>query len=389
MSREIYFDNSATTPVDPVVVQAMQPWLDEMYGNPSSMHRIGRQAREAVEQARKQVADLINADSGEIVFTGSGTEADNLALVGLFEAAGNKPFHLITSTVEHPAILETCRYLERRGAEVTFLGVDGSGMVDPGELESEMRRHTHLVSIMTANNVVGTIQPIAALARITREHGALFHTDAVQAAGRVPLDVHADPIDLISLSSHKIYGPKGSGALFVQKDIKLKPLIHGGGQESGRRSSTENVMGIVGFGAAAEIAGAKLPDEALRLVHLRNRLIKGVTGCVPNAYLIGHPDCRLPGHACLGFAGQEGEAVKLLLALDEEGISISSGSACSSHYASEPSYVLQAMGFDPFRSRGGLRITLGRFNNEQEVDRFLDVLPEVVAAMRPLITRAV
>ncbi len=389
MAREIYFDNSATTPVDPDVARAMAPWIDELYGNPSSMHRTGREAREAVERARQQVAGLINAGPSEIVFTGSGTEADNLALVGLFEAASDIPFHMVTSSIEHPAILETCRYLERRGAEVTYLGVDAYGTVDPGELASALRPHTRLVSIMTANNVVGTIQPIVEMTRLTRKHGALFHTDAVQATGRIPLDVYAQSIDLLSLSAHKIYGPKGVGALFIRRDLKLEPLMHGGGQESGRRSATENVTGIVGFGAAAEIASTSMADESSRLVRLRDRLINAVTGKIPNAYLIGHPYCRLPGHVCLGFAGQEGEAIKLLLALDEEGIAVSSGSACSSRHAAEPSYVLQAMGFDPLRARGGLRVTLGRFNTDREVDKFLDILPRVVKAMRPITTRAV
>ncbi|MTV48263.1 aminotransferase class V-fold PLP-dependent enzyme [Heliobacillus mobilis] len=389
MSRDIYFDNSATTPIDPAVAQAMDPWIDEYFGNPSSMHRIGRQAREAVELARHQVAQLINAKAEEILFTGSGTEADNTAIVGLFELAGGQPFHLITSAIEHPAILETCRYLERRGAEVTYLSVDSSGMVDPEELASAFEPHTRLVSIMTANNVVGTIQPIAELARITRDHGALFHTDAVQAAGRIPLDVHVQPIDLLSLSAHKIYGPKGCGALYVRQGIKLEPLLHGGGQELGRRSATENVIGIVGFGVAADIARVEMSRESARLVQLRDRLIRGIVDTIPNAYLIGHPFRRLPGHICIGFAGQEGEAIKMLLALDQEGIAISSGSACSSNHATEASYVLKAMGFDPLRARGGLRITLGRFNTEKEVNEFLEVIPRVVDSMRTITSRAV
>jgi cysteine desulfurase len=388
MTMRIYFDNSATTPLDPRVVEAMLPFLSDIFGNPSSLHWAGRQARQVVDQARQQVARLLNASPAEIIFTGSGTEADNLALTGVIEALGEAHPHLITSAIEHPAILEVCHYLEQRGVDITYLPVNGEGLVEPQALAQALRPTTRLVSIMTANNVVGTVQPILELGRIARAQGALFHTDAVQAVGKISLDMQSFPIDLLSLSAHKLHGPKGIGALYVRAGTPLKPVIHGGGQERGLRSATENVAGIVGLGQAAEIAQAEIASEASRLVGLRDRLIDGVTTTIPNAYLIGHRYRRLPGHLCLGLAGQEGEAIRLLLALDEAGIAISTGSACSASHASEPSYILQAMGFDPIRARGSLRITLGRFNTEAEIDHFLDIFPRIVADLRPITTRS-
>ncbi len=387
MSARIYFDNSATTPLDPRVTKAMEPYLDGVFGNPSSLHWAGREAHEALVQARQQVADLFNAQPNEIIFTASGTESDNMALIGVIEALGQQLNHIITSSIEHPAILETCRYLEEHGVDVTYLPVDGDGLIDPNELRQALRSTTRLVSIMAANNVVGTLQPITELSRITHEHGALFHTDAVQAVGKIPLNLQTQPIDLLSLSAHKLHGPKGVGALVVRNGVPLNPLVHGGGQERGLRSATENVAGIVGLGKAAEIARVEMSEEASYLVQLRDRLIDTITATLPNAYLIGHRYKRLPGHVSLGLAGQEGEAIKLLLALDEAGIAISSGSACSAHHGSEPSYILQAMGFDMIRARGSLRITLGRFNTAAEVDRFLNVLPQIAAELRPITSR--
>ena len=387
MSGLIYFDNSATTPIDPRVSEAMAPFLAGAFGNPSSLHWAGREAHAAVEHARHQTALLFGAKPEEIIFTASGTESDNLAIIGLVEALDHRENHVITSAIEHPAVLEPCRYLQQRGLEVTYLPVDSQGLVSPDDLRKALRPTTRLVSIMAANNVVGTLQPIQELARITREHGALFHTDAVQAAGKIPLNVNTLPLDLLTLSAHKLNGPKGVGALYVRTGVALKPLIHGGGQERGLRSATENVAGIVGLGRAAEIAREDMSAEAARLVRPRDRLIETLAISLPNAYLIGHRYRRLPGHVCLGLAGQESEAIKLLLALDEAGMAISTGSACSAHHASEPSYVLRAMGFDVLRARGSLRVTLGRFNTEAEVDRFLDVLPSIAAALRPITTR--
>ena len=378
----IYFDNSATTPPDPRVLAAMAPFQHAVFGNPSSLHQAGRQARASVEAARSQVAALLGARPQEIVFTASGTEADNLALIGAMESAPPAANHLITSAFEHPAILETCHWLERRGVAVTRLPVDADGLVDPDDLRRSLRPNTRLVSVMAANNVVGTLQPVAELAAIAREAGALFHTDAVQAVGKIGIDLARLPVDLLSLSAHKLHGPKGIGALYVRTGVELAPLVHGGGQERGLRSATENVAGIVGLGAAAALAAAEMADEAVRLVGLRDTLFEGILAALPQAYVLGHRYRRLPGHLSLGFAGQEGEAIKLLLELDEADIAVSTGSACSAGHAAEPSYVLQAMGFDPFRARGALRITLGRFSTAEETDRFLEVLPPIVAGLR-------
>ncbi|ACM20877.1 nitrogen fixation iron-sulfur cluster assembly cysteine desulfurase NifS [Geotalea daltonii FRC-32] len=372
MSARIYFDNSATTPLDPQVRQAMSPFLDAVYGNPSSMHREGLEARQAVEYARSQVAALLGANGDEIIFTASGTEASNLALWGTVQA--QLGCHVITTTIEHPAVLQTCRALASAGIEVTRLPVGGDGIVDPAALAVALRPTTRLVSVMAANNVVGTLQPIAELALITRNHGAVFHCDAVQAVGKIPLDMGRLPVDLLSLSAHKFHGPKGVGALYIRKGVRLSPLIHGGGQEKGLRSATENVAGIVGLGAAAAIAANGMSAETARLVCLRDRLLDRLLQRIPQAYLIGHRYRRLPGHLCLGIDGREGETIKLLMALDDAGIAVSTGSACSASHGGEPSYILSAMGYDPLRARGSLRITLGRFNTEKEVDHFIDVI---------------
>ncbi|MGO8751882.1 MAG: cysteine desulfurase family protein [Thermoguttaceae bacterium] len=384
MPQRIYFDNAATTAPDPRVLEAMRPYLDEFWGNPSSLYAEGRQAREAVDRARAQIADMLGAESGEIVFTAGGTEADNLALQGTLLAAGLSGSHLVTSAIEHPAILACCRQLERLGVQVTRLAIDGEGLIDPSDLERAIRPETRLVSIMAANNVIGTIQPIGALAQVARSRGVLFHTDAVQAVGKIAFDMRTQPIDLLSLSAHKLHGPKGVGALYVRKGVELWPLLPGGGQEQGRRSGTENVAAIAGLGLAAELAAACRPAEAARLVRLRDHLIENICERIKNSYLIGHRWRRLPGHICLGFDGLEGEAIKLLLELDKEGIAISSGSACSAIHAGQPSHVLEALGFDAFKARGSLRISLGRFNTLEEADRFLEVLPRAVASLRPI-----
>ena len=383
-SSRIYFDNAATTPVDPRVAAAMQPFLYGAFGNPSSMHTEGLQARHAVEQSRQQVADLLGCNLSEIVFTGSGTEADNMAIAGVFRALQDRPFHLITSAIEHPAVLEVCRYVAACGATVSYLPVDGNGIVSPDDLVQAIRPETRLISIMAANNVTGVLQPVAELGRIAREHNILFHTDAVQAAGKTAINVERHDVTLLSLSAHKMYGPKGVGALIIREGTPFSPLILGGGQEGNRRSATENVAGIVGLGAACDICRREMADDAAREVRIRERLIDGVQGLAPNAYLIGHRYRRLPGHIYFGFQGVEGEAIKMLLALDELGFAVSTGSACSSHKASEPSYVLSAMGFDPFCARGALRITLGRFNTETEADRFLEIFPKTVSGLRSI-----
>jgi cysteine desulfurase len=381
-----YLDNAATTRPDPLVVHAMQPYLDSTFGNPSSLHGPGREARGAVERARTQVAALVGAEPAEIIFTASGTEADNLALVGAFEGSAERR-HFVASAIEHPAVLETLRCLESRGATVSLVSPGPEGIVDVADVLAALRPDTRLVSVMAANNVLGTLQPITEIAALCRERGILFHSDAVQAAGKVPLDVACTAIDLLSLSAHKLHGPKGVGALFVRSGVRLAPLVHGGGQERGLRSATENVPGIVGFGVACELAREGRAEEAARLVRLRERLLEGAQAMVPNLRLLGHRLKRLPGHLCLALEGQEGETIRLLLALDEAGIAVSTGSACSAGHASEPSHVLLAIGLDPIRARGSLRLTLGRFNDEADVGRFLSVFPQIVKKLRPVMSR--
>jgi cysteine desulfurase len=382
MASRIYFDHSATTPLDTRVFLVMEPFLGGAFGNPSSQHSEGRKARQAIENARAQVAALLGADPSEIIFTASGTEADNLALIGAVHA-NDGPCHVVTSSIEHPAVLETCRFLERSGTKVTHLPVDRDGIVDVGSLAGALRPETRLVSIMAANNIVGTIQPLDELARITKRHGALFHTDAVQAAGKIPLDVTALPLDLVSLSAHKLHGPKGVGALYVRAGVRLSPIVYGGGQERGLRSATENVAGIVGFGAAAALAKQQIASEATRLAELRERIVNELKRSVPHACLIGHPAKRLPGHLCLGLRGQEAQIGQLLEILDAAGVAVSSGSACNAHHPGAPSVVLVAMGYDAERATGLLRITLGRFNSAAEVNRFLEIFPQAVAALAP------
>jgi cysteine desulfurase len=385
MGGRIYFDNAATSPLDPRVRAAAEPFATDFFGNPSSLHLEGRQARSAVDTARRQVSNLVGAEPSEIVFTASGTEADNLALLGSVQPGE----HVVVSSIEHPAILATCRKLRGSGVDVTEVGPDGDGIVQAEAVGGALRPNTRLVSVMAANNVVGTLQPIGDIAAVVHATGALFHTDAVQAAGKIPLDVRRLGIDLLSLSAHKLHGPKGVGALFVRQGVALRPLVFGGGQERGLRSATENVAGIFGFGCAAKIARDEMAEEATRLVGLRDRIIDSLSTTVHSAYLIGHRHRRLPGHLCFGLSGLEGEAIRLLLELDEAGIAVSSGSACSAHHSGEPSGVLLAMGFDPIRARGSLRLSLGRFNDEEEVERFLAVFPDAVARLRPLSRRLV
>ncbi|MBZ5528740.1 MAG: cysteine desulfurase [Acidobacteriia bacterium] len=381
MASRIYFDHSATTPLDPRVFSAMAPHLSSAAGNPSSPHHEGRQARQAVEFARGQVAELLGADPAEILFTASGTEADNLALLGALRARHLSESHIITTAIEHPAVLETCRALERRGVSLTLLPVDGHAQVDPSALCAAIRPETRLVSVMAANNLVGTLQPIAELAAITKAQGALFHTDAVQAAGKIPLNVKYLPADLISLSAHKLHGPQGIGALYVRGGVTLDPILFGGGQERGLRPATENVAAIVGFGMAAALAAAEIHSEAARLSALRGRILSGLRARLPHATLLGHPVERLPGHLCLGFPGHEGDMPALVIALDEAGVAVSSSSACSTAKAGAPAPVLQAMGLSADRARGFLRVTLGRFSTERDADRFLDLLPQAVSSL--------
>jgi cysteine desulfurase len=371
----IYLDFNATTPVLPEVAAAMLPYLCEEYGNASSIHRWGQRARAAVEQARESVALLLGGRPSEVVFTSGGTESDNLAIFGAPKG------HVVTTAIEHHAVLNTCEALERDGVAVTFLRVGRSGIVDPAAVAAALRPETSLISVMLANNETGAIQPLEEIARVGRERGVLVHTDAVQAAGKVPIDARALGVDLLSISGHKVYAPKGVGALWVRKGVRIRPQIYGGRHERERRAGTENVPGIVALGAAAEIARRELASESARIAGLRDRLERGITERVPDVGVNGDVAHRVPNTTNLTFDGIEGEA--LVIALDLQGISCSTGAACSSG-AIEPSHVLTAMGLRADQARATLRISLGKQNSEADVDRVLEILPGVVARLRAL-----
>lgn len=377
----VYLDHAATTAVHPKVLETMLPYLRNQFGNPSSIYSWGREAKAATENARAQVAALINAEPTEIVLTSGGTEADNFALTGVAAALGQRGRHIITSTIEHHAILHTAEELERNGFQVTYLPVDADGLVDPETLKQALTPETILVSIMFANNEIGTIEPIAELAQITKEHGALFHTDAVQAVGNIPIDVKELGVDLLSLSGHKVYGPKGIGALYVRRGTKIRPLIHGGAQERKFRAGTENVPGIVGLGKAAELAKLELPERRAHLTGLRDYLIDGVLSSIDYVRLNGHRTLRLPGNANFSFEFVEGES--LLLSLDLAGIAASSGSACTSG-SLDPSHVLLAIGLSHEVAHGSLRLTIGRENTKEDMDLVLSVLPNIVRRLRAM-----
>lgn len=378
---ECYFDNAATTQVRPEVAEAMIPYLTESFGNPSSIYKIAQKNKNAVEHAREQVANAINAGVNEIYFTGGGSEADNWAIKGVAESYGNKGKHIITSCIEHHAVLHTCEYLETNGYEVTYLPVDEYGMISLDDLKNAIREDTILITIMFANNEIGTIEPIAEIGKIAHEHGILFHTDAVQAVGHIEIDVKAMNIDMLSMSGHKFYGPKGIGALYIKKGIKLNPLIHGGAQERRRRAGTENVPGIVGMGLAIELAVKELPEELPRLTALRDKLINEILEKVPYSRLNGHPVKRLPGNANISFEFIEGEGILLLL--DYKGICASSGSACTSG-SLDPSHVLLAIGLPHEKAHGSVRLTIGHFTTEEQVDYVIKEIPPIIDRLRQM-----
>jgi len=370
--HRIYLDYNATTPLDPNVLEAMLPYLREHYGNPSSGHWFGAQARTAVEQARGQVAALLGADPWEIVFTSGGSESDNWAIKGIAEANRDRGDHIITSQIEHPAVLSTCRYLEGQGLRVTYLPVDGYGQVDPDDVSRAITPRTILISIMHANNEVGTIQPIAAIGAIARERGIYFHTDAAQSVGKIPTEVDQLRVDLLTVAGHKLYAPKGVGALYVRRGTRIAPLIHGAGHEGGRRAGTENVAGIVGLGQACAIAAQTMAETGERLRALRDRLHRGLAARVGGLRLNGHPTQRLPNTLNLSFEGLDAHA--LLAALPE--IAASTGSACHAG-ATEPSPVLTAMGLPTEIALGAVRFSLGKQNDQQEIDRVVELLAVV------------
>ena len=374
-------DHSATTPVAAEVLEAMLPYFSQRFGNASSLHGFGREAKEALEESRQRVARLLNAHPGKIVFTSGGTESDNLALRGIAYKNRNSGRHIITSQIEHPAILETCRSLEQEGFSVTYLPVNREGLIELSELERAIRPDTILISIMHANNEVGTIQPLEEVGRLAADRDIYLHTDAVQTVGKIPVDVEAMGADLLSLSAHKLYGPKGVGALYIRRGTKMQSLSTGGGHERNLRSGTENVAGIVGLARAADLAREEMAAEGQRLVQLRDRLAALVLGRVKDAWVNGSMEKRLPGSLNFGFSYVEGES--LLLYLDSKGIAVSTGSACSSHKL-EPSHVLLALGLKPEECHGSLRITMGRSNNQEQVDYVAECIAEAVERFRAM-----
>jgi len=377
----IYMDYAATTPVDPRVKDAMESYFTEKFGNPSSIHQFGQDALEAIENARIQVAQLIHAEPEEIVFTSGGTESDNTALFSAFYALRDKGNHIITTAIEHHAVLHCCVFLEKLGAKVTYVRPDKDGIVRVEDIEKAVTPQTILISVMHANNEIGTIQPVEAIGQMAKKYGILFHTDAVQTVGHIPVDVQKMQVDFLSLSGHKLYGPKGVGALYIRKGVPFVPFLHGGGQERGRRSSTHNVPGIVGLGKAVEIAREEMEIESRRIQNLRDRLLSQLEAQIPGIQCNGHRTQRLPNNINISVDHVEGES--LLMNLDLEGIAVSSGSACSSA-SQEPSHVLTAIGLSPEQARGAVRLTLGRFTTEAECDRVVEVFCEIVTRLRNL-----
>ena len=379
--KRIYLDYAATTPMRSEVLEAMQPYLTEVFGNPSSIYSYGHEAKAGVDKARTAVASLLGAREEEIVFTGGGTEADNFAIKGIGFANRSKGNHIITSSIEHHAVLETCQFMETQGFAVTYLQVDKYGMVDPDDVKNAITPETILITIMHANNEIGTIQPISEIGRIAREAGVYFHTDAVQTAGHVPSDVNELNVDMLSTSAHKLYGPKGVGALYLRKGTRIIPLIHGGEQENNRRASTENVAGIVGFGKAAELAKLELKVESTRIAAMRDRLVNSLEKNIDEIQLNGHRTRRLPNNINLTVAYTEGESI--VLNLDLKGICASTGSACTSS-SLEPSHVLVAIGLPQEIAYSSFRMTLGKWNTDEDIDRVIQVLPEVIADLRAM-----
>jgi cysteine desulfurase len=379
--KRIYLDYAATTPVHPEVIKAMLPYFSDAFGNPSSLYSYGLEARQAIEAARNKVAESIGAKNEEIVFTGGGSEADNFAIKGVADANRRKGNHIITSVIEHHAVLVTFKFLEKRGFKVTYLPVDKYGLVDPESVSKAITDKTILISIMHANNEIGTIQPIGEIGKIARKAKIYFHTDAVQTVGHIPVNVNELKVDMLSFSAHKLYGPKGVGVLYIRKGTKVTSLIHGGEQEQGRRAGTENVPGIVGLGKAIELAGLDIANETARLITLRNVLIKGILEKIEHSHLNGHPAQRLPNNVNVSVDFIEGEST--CLNLDLEGICISTGSACSSSDA-EPSHVLLAIGLSHEQARSSLRFTMGRLTTAEDIERVLEVLPRTVARLRAI-----
>jgi len=379
--NRIYLDFAATTPVDPQALSAMRPFWRQKFGNSTSLHFFGQEAQEALEKSRQTLAQAINANPEEIIFTSSATESNNFALKGIAFANRQRGRHLLVSAIEHPCVLESAHWLKSQGFIVEKISVNREGLVSPQEVEKKIRKDTLLVSIMHANNEIGTIEPIAEIGKICQKRGVYFHTDAAQTLGKIPLNVKKDNIDLLTASSHKIYGPKGAACLYVKRGVAIEPLLHGGGQEFGKRSSTVNVPTIVGFAKAVSITLKNMNKENKRITHLRDKLIEGVLETIPGAHLNGHPQKRLANNVNFWFEFVEGEAI--IFELDRYGIAASTASACSSPKL-EPSHVLLACGLAPQEAHGSLRLSLGRWTTEEEIDKVLEVLPKVIAKLRRL-----
>jgi len=379
--RRVYMDNNATTRMREEVLEAMLPYYRDDYGNASSIHAFGRTARTAVDEARAKVARFLGVAREDVIFTSGGTESDNLAIKGVASALKAKGNHIITSAVEHHAVLNSCKYLEKEGFKVTYVGVDKDGVVKLDELKNAITPKTILITVMWANNEVGTIEPIEDIGKLAREKGICFHTDAVQAAGKIPMDLEDTPIDLLSISAHKFYGPKGVGVLYIRKGTKITPQLHGGHHEMKKRAGTENVAGIVGMGCAAELAKNEISTEIKELTELRDYLYKGITSKIPDVTLNGHPAKRLPNTLNVRFKYLEGESI--VLNLDLEGIAVSTGSACTSG-SLEPSHVLTAMGVDPAETQGSIRFSLGKYNTKEDMDYVITVLPPIIQRLREM-----
>lgn len=379
--NQIYLDHAATTKLKDEVLETMLPFLTEQYGNPSTIYTLGREANKAMDTAREQVAKTLNAKPNEIFFTGSGTESDNWAIKGIAYANKEKGKHIITSNIEHHAVLHTCEFLQKEGFDITYVPVDNQGIVDLEELKKAIRPDTILVSVMLANNEIGTIQPIKEISQIAKEHGIYLHTDAVQAVGSIPVDVNDLGVDLLSLSGHKIYGPKGVGILYIKSGTKISPLIHGGGQQRGKRAGTENVANIVGIGKAIELATEDISKYSTHLQELREMTIEGILKEIPHTRLNGHPEKRLPGNVNISFEYIEGESI--LLMLDSKGIAASSGSACTSG-SLDPSHVLLAIGLPHEIAHGSLRLTFGIENTKDDVEYLLKILPPIIEKLRSM-----
>jgi len=379
--KRIYLDYAATTPADPRVIRAMLPYLNKKFGNTMSLHNFGQEAKSALEESREVVAGLMGAKANEIIFTGSATESNNLALKGIAFANKKRGRHIIISRVEHPCIMESAKWLESQGFEITRLKVDKYGFVNPKDVKKAIKKGTILVSVIHASNEIGTIQPIVKIGKICKESGVYFHTDAVQSFGKIPIDVDKMNIDLLSASSHKMYGPKGAACLYIREGTRIEPILHGGGQEQGFRSSTVNVPAIIGFAKAVEIAEKEMRKEAERLTKLRNKLIKGVLGKIPGSHLSGHPQKRLPNNANFWFENVEDESI--IIQLDLSGMAASTGSACSSAKL-EPSHVLLAIGLKHEEAHGSLRLSLGKWTKASEINYILKVLPGIIKKLREI-----